>query len=327
VQSDRSLARRRLLQALAAACALPLAAHAADAYPARPIKMIVPAAAGGNLDITARVIGQKMSDALGQPVVINNIPNMLQATRTAAAAPPDGYTLLGISNTFAIAPSVNIRPGYDPVKDFTGIGPMNRVPLLIVTAASKPDSTLKEFIEHARRNPGVLSYASGGVATTTHLAAAMLFQLGAVKLLHVPYKGNAPAIPDVVSGREDVIFDPVNTSVPMVRDGKFKALATTGAQRTPLLPNVPTAAEQGFPGYEYSIYTGLVAPAGTPKEAIAKLQAALGQALGSPELRERFARDGTELSTPETPEQYTEFLRQEVARNAKLVSEAGIPKQ
>lgn len=319
--------RRLLLQALLAACALPLGAQAADPYPAKPIRVIVPAAAGGNLDLTARVIGQKMAEVLGQPLVIQNIPTMLLATRTAAASPPDGYTLLAISNTFVIAPSVTANPGYDPGKDFIGIGSMNRVPLLMVTATAKPDSSLKDFLERARQKPGALSFASGGMGTTTHLAAAMLFQQSALKLLHVPYKGNAPAIPDVVSGQVDVIFDPVNTSAPMVRDGKFKALGYTGSQRTPLLPGVPTIAEQGFPGYEYSIYTGLVAPAGTPKDVVARLHEALAKALASPELRERFSKDGTELSTGETPEQYTEFLRQESTRNAKVVSEAGIQKQ
>ena len=317
-----------LLRAVTCACIFLIAtAHAAGPYPTKPIRIILPAAAGGNLDITARIIGQKMAESLGQPVIVANIPNALTATRTAATSAADGYTLLAIANTFAIAPSVTLNPGYDPVKDFTGIGSMNRVPLLMVTAAASPDESLKDFVSRAKARPGALSFASGGMGTTTHLAAAMYFQQAGLQLLHVPYKGNAPAIPDVVSGQVNVIFDPINTSGPMVREGKFRALGFTSNRRSQLFPNVPTIAEQGLPGFNFAIYTGLVAPAGVPREIIAKLHDALSKAIASPELRERFSRDGTELSVGETPEQYTEFLREETLRYVKVVSDAGIKKE
>lgn len=313
------------LAALSIAVAGP--AQAADPYPTKPVRILLPAAAGGNLDIVARALGQKMGELLGQPFVVVNIPNAVQATRTAAAAPADGYTLLAISNTFAILPSVMLNPGYDPVKDFAGIGSMNRVPLLVVTAASQPDTTLPAFMERARQKAGSLSYASGGMGTTTHLAAAMAFQRAGVSILHVPYKGNAPAIPDVVSGQVNVIFDPINTAGPMVRDGKFRALGITSSRRSPLFPQVPTVAEQGLPGYEFHIYTGLVAPAGTPKDIVAKLSEALTKALATPEIRDRFTRDGTEMSGGDAPEQFTEFLKQEAARYGKVAEDARLPRQ
>jgi tripartite-type tricarboxylate transporter receptor subunit TctC len=311
-----------------ASCALG-AARAADAFPSKPIHIIVPAGAGGNLDITARVIGKSISETLGQPVLVENRAgaNSLLGTRLVAKAPADGYTLLAISNTFAIAPSVLNDIGYDPLKDFVGIGLMNRVPLLMVEASSAPDKTMADFVARAKQNPGKLSYASGGSGTTTHLAAAMFMQQEQLKLLHVPYKGNAPAIPDVVSGHVNVIFDPINTSAPLVRDGKFRALGLTGSRRSPVMPDVPTIAEQGVPGYEFAIYTGLVAPAGTPPEVLAKLHAALVKATSSPELKARFSKDGTELLSGGTTEEFTKFLAEEVQRYAKVAADAGLQKQ
>ena len=182
---------------------------------------------------------------------------------------------------------------------------------------SSPDMRMKDFIARAKQSPGKLSYASGGLGTTTHVAAAMLTQQAGLQVLHVPYKGNAPAIPDVLSGQVNVIFDPVNSAGPLVRDGKFRALGFTSSRHTPLFPNVPTIAEQGQAGYDFSIYTGLVAPAGTPKDVLAKLHDALMKATSSAELRERFSKDGTELLTGDSTDQFNEFLRLEVTRYAK----------
>lgn len=320
----------RLLRALVGASIFALAAaHAADPFPNKPIRVIVPAGAGGNLDLTVRVVGGKMGEILGQPLVIVNQAggNALLGTRAAATSPPDGYTLLAISNTFAISPSVMLTPGYDPVKDFTGIGLMNGVPELMVTASASPDRSMKDFVTRAKLQPGKLSYASGGLGTTTHVVAAMFMQQLGLDVLHVPYKGNAPAIPDLLSGQVNVIFDPINTSGPLVREGKFRALGFTSSQRSPVFPNVPTIAEQGIAGFDFAIYTGLVAPAGTPREVIAKLHAALMKVTSSPELRERFSKDGTELLTGNSTDQFNEFLRQEVTRYATVVSDAGIVKE
>lgn len=295
-------------------------------FPSKPIHVIVPAGTGGNLDLTARVIGQHMSETLGQAFVIENRAggNALTGTRMVQKAAPDGYTLLAISNTFAISPSVIANTGYDPVKDFSGIGLMNSVSLLAVVSAVTPYRTLQDYVTAAKASPGKLSYASGGTGTTTHLAAAMFAEQAGLQLLHVPYKGNAPAIPDVLSGQVLIIFDPINTSSPLVKEGKFRALGYTGSRRAALHPEVPTVAELGYPGYEFSIYTGLVAPAGTPREVIARLHAALSKARGSKELRDRFVREGTEMSADDSVEQFNEFLRREVTRYTSVVKAANI---
>ncbi len=295
-------------------------------FPNKPVHVIVPTGTGGNLDLTARVFSQLMGDTLGQPFVVDNRPggNLLIGTRIVQKSPPDGYALLAISNTFAISPSVFRDPGYDPMRDFIGIGLMNSVSLMAVSSATLPYRTLQDLIAAARQAPGTLAFASGGTGTTTHLAAAMFLQQGGLGMLHVPYKGNAPAMPDVLSGRVHVIFDPVNTSGAYITDGRFRALGYTAPKRSPLFPNVPTIAEQGFPGYEFSIYTGLVGPAGTPPETIARLHAAMGKAKASVELRDRFAREGTELAADQPVAQFNDFLRREVERYTTVVKAANI---
>jgi len=280
------------------------------------MRIIISAAAGANLDTTVRNLAARMSDILGQPVVAENRAggNSLPATRLVKQAPPDGYTILTMSNTFVISPNFIRDASYDPVKDFVGIGLMNWVPLLMVTRASAPDKTLREFVTRVQQRPNQLSYASAGIGTATHLPAAMFTEQAGLKMINVPYKGNAPAIADVLSGRVDVIFDSISTSAPLVREGKFRALAGTTEKRSPVFPDLPTLAESGFPGYEFAVYTGLIAPAGTPPAVVAKWHAALYKVTSSPELRESFLRTGTELRTAETPGHFSEFLKREVAR-------------
>lgn len=303
-------------------------AHAAEApFPNKPVHVVVPTGTGGNLDITARVFAQLMGDALGQNFIVDNRPggNLLIGTRIVQKSPPDGYTLLAISNTFAISPSVIRDPGYDPGKDFTGIGLMNSVSLMAVTSATLPYRTLPDLIAAVKKAPGALPFASGGTGTTTHLAAAMFLNQTGLSMVHVPYKGNGPALPDVLSGRVHVIFDPINTSAAYISDGRFRALGYTASRRAAQFPNVPTIAEQGFPGYEFSIYTGLIAPAGTPPEALSRLHAAMGKVKSSTELRDRFAREGTELAADQPMAQFNDFLRREVERYTTVVKAANIP--
>lgn len=296
-------------------------------FPNKAVHVIVPTGTGGNLDITARVFAQLMGEILGQAFVVDNRPggNLLLGTRIVQKSPPDGYTLLAIANTYAISPSVIREPGYDAERDFIGIGLMNSVSLMAVTASSLPYRNLQDLIAAARKAPGTLPFASGGTGTTTHLAAAMFLQQSGLSMVHIPYKGNGPAMPDVLSGRVHVIFDPINTSTPYINEGRFRALGYTAARRAPKFPNVPTIAEQGFPGYEFSIYTGLLAPAGTPPDIINRLHAAMGKVKSSTELRDRFAREGTELASDQPLAQFQEFLKREVERYKSVVKAANIP--
>ena len=313
---------------VSALLALPPArvAHAGDAYPNKPVKLVVPTGPGGNLDLAARIFGQKFTDLFGQPFVIENVAgaSSLLATRQVARSAPDGYTMMAIANTFVMAPSFVLNPGYDPAKDFVLLGMMNQVPLLMVSAGNAPQKSLAEFVAAAKSANPPLSFASGGNGSTTHLGALVFFQAAGLKLLHVPYKGNPPAFPDVQSGRVNVLFDPISTSTGFVRDGRFKTFGLTSAKRSPLLPNVPTVAEQGYPGFEFSIYTALVAPTGLPAEVLARLRGGIARFANDGELRERFAKDGSELIGPMNDAQLNEFLQREVTRYLTVTRAAGV---
>ena len=330
--SQPSWLRRRLLGAslVSAATLSPSLARAQSraGMPTGPLRIIVSAAAGGNLDVTVRALATRMADTLGTSIVVENRAggNSLPATRFVKDGPADGSTLLAMSNTFVISANFIANPGYDPIKDFAGIGLMNRLPMLLVTSANanKPIASLAALIDLARSRPAAVSYASSGIGTATHLPAAMLEQQAGFKMLHVPYKGNAPAIADVLGGRVDVIFDPISTAGPLVRDGRFTALGITTPTRSPLFPNIPTIAELGFPGFDFTVYTGLIAPAATPKPVVARWHEALAKAAAAPDLREQFAHLGTELFTHATPELFDDYLRAEVIRYAKLVKDANI---
>lgn len=321
--------RRRLLGASLASATLspsPVRAQARAGFPNGPLRIIVSAAAGGNLDVTVRALATRMADTLGTTIVVENRAggNSLPATRFVKDGPADGTTLLAMSNTFVISANFIANPGYDPIKDFTGIGLMNRLPMLLVTSTQKPIRSLAALIELAKSRPAAVSYASSGIGTATHLPAAMLEQQTGIRMLHVPYKGNAPAIADVLGGRVDIIFDPISTAGSLVRDGRFTALGISTPNRSPLFPGIPTIAEQGFPGFDFTVYTGLVAPAGTPKPVVARWHEALLKASSSPDLRDTFGRLGTELYTDAAPDLFDALLRNEVARYAKLVQDAGI---
>jgi len=301
--------------------------HAGSAgFPEKPIRVIISAAAGGNLDVTVRVVGQRMGATLGQTLVMENRAggNSLPATRLVKDAAPDGYTLLAMSNTFVISPNFILNPGYDAARDFAAIGLMNRLPMLMVTSSKSPHKTFAAFMNAARTKADAVSFASSGIGTATHLPAALLEQRANLKMLHIPYKGNAPAIADVLSGRVDVIFDPISTSAQHVRDGRFIALGISTTTRSPTMPEVPTIAEQGFPGYDFTVYTGLVAPAGTPVPVVHRLHDALLKATSLPDVREGFAKGGTEAATHPSAEAFAEFIKSELARYAKLVKDANI---
>jgi tripartite-type tricarboxylate transporter receptor subunit TctC len=269
-----------------------------------------------------------MSEKLGQQVIVENRAGAdgLVGIRAVKAAPGDGYTLLGAAGTIAIQPAVKQDPGYDLLQDFAPIGPMVRSALVVVVGPGQPDKTLGEFVARAKANPNKLSYASAGVGTTTHVGAALFLQQSGLNLLHVPYKGNAAAMPDVMSGRVDMIFEAFGSGASKLKAGTLRGLAVTSTRRLPALPQLPTVAEQGFPNFSYYLWLGLFAPAGTPKDVVQRLSEALRSATSSKALVERFSDEGTE-PLQASPEEFTEFLKRELAQMAKLVAALGLPKQ
>ncbi|RZL90055.1 MAG: tripartite tricarboxylate transporter substrate binding protein [Variovorax sp.] len=311
------------LAAVSATCTM-----AADAYPSRPLRFIVNSAPGALLDVTTRVVAQRMSEDLGQPIVVENRPGADGAIgiRAVKAAPADGYTVLATANTLAQLPAVKLDPGYDPVNDFVGIGIMNQAPLIMVGATSLPDQNLASLIARAKSNPDKMQFASGGFGTTTHLAAMMFMHQAGVKILHVPYKGISSAVPDAMAGRVDFLFDGANSAGPNVRDGKLRAFAITSTKRLTNFPDIPTFAEQGLTDYSFYVWLGLAAPKGTPKPVVDRLSRALRAALASEPVRERLRRDGAEPGTL-SPEEFTDFIRRDMQRSVKVAADLGIAKE
>ncbi len=316
------------LRAVAIALAFAAPAMAADPFPTRPVRFIVNTVPGGLVDVTTRFVAEKMRATLGQQVIVENRPggDGLVGIRAVKAAPPDGYTLLATAGTIVIQLAVKQDPGYDLLKDFTGVGPMVRSPLIMVVGAGQPDKTLADFITRAKAKPGAMSYASAGVGTATHIGAAIFLRQSGLDLMHVPYKGNGAAMPDVMSGRVDMIFEAYGSGASKVKEGTLRALGVTSRTRLPGLPEVPTIAERGLPNFSYYLWIGAFAPAGTPKDLVQRLSEALRNATSSKELRERFRSDGSE-SMEMSPEEFNEFLKQDLERTSKLVADLQLPKQ
>ena len=314
-----------LLTILVLASILPATAPA-QGYPAKPVRIVVPLAPGGNVDLVARAVAQRLSESLGQQVIVDNRPgaSSLVGTQLVAKSPPDGYTILAIANTFAAVPAVLAKPGYDVVKDFTGVTLTCRVPQVLVVTPTLPVRTVRDLIALAKARPGELVYASSGLGSTGHFAAELFNKQAGVKMLHVPYKGNAPAIVDTIAGHVMMIYDQVSTSAPHVQAGKLRALAVTVREPVPLLPGVPTIEQSGLKGYEYFTYNGLMAPAGTPREIVARLHADAAKALANPAMREKFLALGVELGASASPEDFTAYIRKDLATNQQLAKEAGI---
>lgn len=310
-----------------AALALGVTAAAAQTFPNKPVRIVVNTGSGGLTDLTARIVGQKMAEKLGQPVVIENRGGAdgVIGSRYVKSSPADGYTILATASSVAIQPTVKLDPGYDLTKDFTGVGMMVRSPLLMVAAPNEPAKTLAEYVARAKANPNKMSYASAGTGTTTHVAAAIVLQNQQVELIHVPYKGNGAALPDVLGGRVGMLMEAYAVAAPYIKSGALKAYGVTSASRLAALPEVPTFKELGV-SQSYTLWLGLLAPAGTPKEAIQKLSEALHYATSSPELSERFRAEGSETSNM-SPEEFNELLRKEVAQMSKLMADLKVEKQ
>lgn len=281
------------LLVLAAATLVPLPA-AADNYPSRPIKLVVPYPPGGSADILARLLEQKLGAALGQTIVVENKPGAGTAIGAdfVARSQPDGYTLLlGTVSSQAMNPAV-VHVAYDPVKDFVAIAPVATIPFVLDLNPSVPAKSVKEFVAWAKAHPGQVNYSSAGNGTSNHLAGALFNETAGIDLVHIPYKGSAPALQDLVAGRVQAMFDLVTTSLPMIQASKVRPIAVTSAARVPTLPDIPTLKESGYPDYEVTAWFGLFAPAGTPPAAIARLHDATAQALGAPEFKDKLAKMG-----------------------------------
>jgi tripartite-type tricarboxylate transporter receptor subunit TctC len=308
-------------------------AHSANllgqGYPVKPVRIVVPLVPGGNLDIVARAVAQRLGEGLGQQIIVENRPgaSSLVGTQFVAKAAADGYTLLAMANTFTSVPAVIANPGYDPVKDFTGVTMTCKVAQVLVVNPSLPAKSVKELIALARARPGELSYASSGNGSTGHFAAELFNQKAGLKMLHVPYKGNAQALVDIIAGQVMMMYDQVSTSSPLVKAGKLRALAVTSSTRSSLFPELPTIDEAGVKGYEAITFNGLLAPAGTPREALSRLQGEVAKIVAVPALRNNFLERGVELTASTSPDEFTTYIRNEVIANAKLARSAGITAQ
>jgi len=301
------------------------AAHA-QTYPGKPVRIIVPVAAGGNQEITIRAVADEMSKSLGQPLLIEARPSAsaLVGTQFVARAAPDGYTLLSVSTTFSRAATLVASAGYDPVKDFVGVSLVSRIPQVLEVNPSVPAHSVAELIALAKGKPGQLSYATSGIGSTGHIAAELFMRRAGIRMLHVPYKGNAQSLADVLGGQVNLMFDQMSTSLAHIHAGKLRALGVTSRERSPLLPDVPTIAEQGLSGFEDVTWTALMAPTGTPAEIVERLRAAVATAVAQPELRKRFLERAIELQASKSSEEFTAYVKSEVESFARLAREAGI---
>jgi len=295
-------------------------------YPSKPIRIVVAYAPGSTLDIMARILGPKVSDAMGQPVIVENrtgAGGMIGMDATAKAA-PDGYTIgVGALGPNATNPALYKKTPFDPVKDLTGVTLLATGPVVIVVHPSVPARTVKELVALAKARPGELAYGTPGVGTSPHLAGELFQSVTGTKLLHVPYKGNPEALGDLMGGQLSIVFSGMPPVVPLVKAGRMRAVATTGPQRAPSLPDAPTVAEAGYPGAGMVIWYGIVAPGATPKPAIARLHAEINKAMKLPDVRERFVALGAD-PVASTPEEFSALIRDEYARWSKLIREAGI---
>jgi tripartite-type tricarboxylate transporter receptor subunit TctC len=313
------------LWALIAGAAVTATARAAEDYPNRPITLVVPYAAGGGNDVMARTVADKMSRTLGQQIVVENRPGAggSIATRQVAKAAPDGYTLIiGGTGTLAVNPALYPNVGYDPRKDFAPVGLIGTSALILLVHPSLPVHSVRELIDLAKKEPGKLNYASAGVGSGIHLGMMLFEQAADIVLTHVPYRGTGPALTDLLGGHVKIYMSSLPSAIGIVREGKVRALAVTGAKRSEVFPELPTVAEAGLPGFEAELQYGIIAPAGTPRPIIDKLNAALREALAAPDTKERMAKDGT-VPLPTTPEEYAARIDREMTKWEPIVRKSG----
>jgi tripartite-type tricarboxylate transporter receptor subunit TctC len=311
---------------LAAVLALTNPAARAQGYPSRAITLIIPFAAGGSNDVVGRAIGKKLTEAWGQPVVIDNRAGAggLIGTEAVARAAPDGYTLLLVSPTFTIGPAVRKHLPFDTVRDFTPVAFIGRSPLLVAASNKLPAQSAKELFALARSEPGQITYASAGIGSINQISTELIARSAGVKLIHVPYKGGAPAVNDLAGSHVDVFVSSLPQVLPLAKSGQVKALAVTGSKRTALLPDVPTLGESGVSGAErLGTWWGVAGPAGLPSDIVNALNAEIGKMLASPELTTFLANEGAEAEAM-TPKQFADMMRAETERWIKVAREANI---
>ena len=305
--------------------ALTAALAQAQTYPSRPVTIVVPFGAGGPADIYARFLGQRMQAPLGQPVVVENRPGggSVVGSNAVARSAPDGYTLLMMSNTHTVNETLIPNKPFVLLRDLAPVAPVNYSDLLLVVHPSVPANNLKELIALAKSEPGKMNYASSGPGTPYHMAGELFKSLAGVDVVHVPYKGSDGARVGILGGQVQMMFDAITTMAPNVRAGKLKGFGTSGRARSSVLPDVPTVAEAGVPGYEATIWLGVMAPAGTPKPIIDRLNAEITKVTGRADVKEAWGKQGaTALSM--TPEQFDKYLRADIAKWAKVIAQAGI---
>ena len=313
---------RLLCAALLSSCAN---GALAQTYPVKPVRVVVPSSAGGGTDIVARIIAPELSKRLGQQVIIDNRPGAgtMIGIEVAAKSPADGYTLLMGLSTLAINSALYKKVPYDPVKDFAPITQAVSSASIIVVHPSVPVKTVKELIAFARARPGQMNYASAGTGTYPHMTMELFLSMGKLKMVHIPYKGTGPAMIDMLAGHTSVMAATLLTGMPQIRAGRLRPLGITSLARSSVAPEIPTIAEAGLPGYESVQWYGLLAPAQTPNEIIARLHAETTRILQQPDVKERFAGDGTD-PVGNTPEQFARFIQSELVKWAKVAREAGI---
>lgn len=297
----------------------------AQAYPARPVKIIVPFAAGGPADNYARFMAQRLGDALGQSFVVDNRPGAgsVIGTDAAAKSAPDGYTLLMMSNAHTVNETLIANKPFQLMRDFVAVAPVNYSDLVLVAHPSVPIASVKDLIRQAKARPGKINYASSGLGTPYHMAGELFKSMAGVYLVHIPYRGSTGARTDLIGGQVDVMFDAVTTMVEQVKAGKVKAIATSGRQRSEVMPDVPTLNEAGVPGYEATIWLGLMAPKGTPKAVVDKLNDAVSKIASQPEVKALWAKQGA-APLVMNPEAFDKYAHEDIAKWAKVIQSAGI---
>lgn len=303
-----------------AACAV-----LAQGYPAKPVRIICPAPAGGNADAVARIIGERLSQALGQSFIVDNKPGAAGniGAELAAGAPADGYTLVEIITANTINATLYPNLKFDLTRDFVPVGLAATLPLILVVRPALPAASVRELIAYAKANPGKLNYASAGSGTGGHLSAELFKRMAQVEMTHVPYKGSTPAVTDLVGGRVDLFFDGMPSALPHVKAGRLRVLAIGTSRRSATIPDVPTVAEAGLPGFDVNLWLGFMAPAGTPPDVVATLNRAINGAVAEPAVRERFARLGLEPYTA-SPQEFGALVKSEIPKWAEVVKAAGV---
>ena len=318
---------KNLFRALAALAVLLVWAGdtSAQGWPNRPIRMVVPYTPGGYTDLMARLVGQKVADALGATIVFENKPgaNAIIGTDTVAKAAPDGYTFGTVIAAHSVNPTLNPKLPYDTLKDLTYVSLMSTAPLIMIAHPSLPANNVKELIALAKSKPGELNFASSGIGAAAHLTMEMFKSRTGINMQHIPYKGTAGALQDLVGGQINVMFDIIGPLMPQVKSGNAKAIAVTARERVPAAADVPTMAEQGVPDFVSGTWAGIIAPAGTPKEIVDRVSAEAKKALADPALQAKLAEQGI-VAVGSTPEEFRTFVGEEIARWGKVITDAGI---